>query len=462
MTSSNRTDELKRLYAELKKKYTAVKPVERTVLEHFLYATCLEDATYQAADAAFSALVDTMSGWNEVRVSSVSELAELMSQLPDPRETATRIRKILHAIFEERYTFDIDDIRKKNIKEAYEKLEAIPGGTPFSINMTAQIALGRHGIPVGNGEKRLLYVLGIIEEKDIEGREIAGLNRAIPKTQGMEFASLLHQLASVFVINPEARKIVSFLKAFAPDFRKRMPKRREIRKEDAQETPELAQTHETSRQNMMDFLINDPDFRQERKGEKYEESYDMSEERAKEAYLEEVARARRKGPKGEPEYFEDVMEEDEDDFFVEKPVKSVKVAKITESKSGTSSQGASEKAKKAKKVEESEKTAGESVAKSGTKPMGKVLAKASSKETKKATVSATEKQEKCEKTKPVAKFPEKSAKKIELIEKKTSAKVSKKENPSVGASATAKSTEKGGAKKVEKPQKKAKQSKKNG
>ena len=59
MSSSNRADVLKRLYAELKKKYSAVSATERTVLEHFLYATCLEDATYEAANAAFSALVET-------------------------------------------------------------------------------------------------------------------------------------------------------------------------------------------------------------------------------------------------------------------------------------------------------------------------------------------------------------------------------------------------------------------
>ncbi len=418
MTSSNRTDVLKRLYAELKKKYTAVKPVERTVLEHFLYATCLEDATYQAADAAFSALVDTMSGWNEVRVSSVAELAELMPQLPDPRGTASRIRKILHAIFEERYAFDIDDIRKKNIKEAYEKLESIPGGTPFSINMTAQIALGRHGIPVGNGEKRLLYVLGIIDEADIEGREIAGLNRAITKTQGMEFASLLHQLASAFVQNPEARKIVSFLKAFAPDFRKRMPKRREIRNEDLQETPEPTHVHEVPRQNMMELLINDPDFRQEQKEEKFEESYDMSEEKAKEAYLEEAAKARRKGPKGEPVYFEDVMEEDEEDYYDEKPAKSVKVAsKKSENALETSSKKSSEKSvsvkeEKAEKTRKSEK---------GTE-------KASKKSVSKGTAKFEEKEAEpvAEKAKSTKKVGAKAAKPTEKVSVKTSAKSVKK------------------------------------
>ena len=56
MSTPSRADVLKRLYTELKKKYTPVVPAERSVLEHFIYATCLEDATYDAADAAFAAL----------------------------------------------------------------------------------------------------------------------------------------------------------------------------------------------------------------------------------------------------------------------------------------------------------------------------------------------------------------------------------------------------------------------
>jgi hypothetical protein len=294
MSSINRADVLKRLYTELKRKFTPTVPVERTVLEHFIYATCLEDATYEAADAAFNALVSNMSGWNEVRVSSVAELAELMPQLPDPRVTGDRIRKILHAVFEEKYSFDIDDIRKKNLKEAYEKLESIPGGTPFSINYTAQVALGRHGIPVGNGEKRLLYVLGIIKLEDVDEREVAGLNRAITKSQGLEFASLLHQLAAAFVVNPEARKIISFLHAFAPDFRSRMPRRREARVENSMETPKPVEIKETpSKRNIMQLLINDPDFRKEREKDlrmdrdQYREEDDQ---KAKEAYIEEMSK----------------------------------------------------------------------------------------------------------------------------------------------------------------------------
>ncbi len=416
MSSSNRADVLKRLYAELKKKYSAVSATERTVLEHFLYATCLEDATYEAANAVFSALVETMSGWNEVRVSSVTELSELMPQLPDPRGTAIKLRKILHAVFEERYCFDIDDIRKKSLKEAYEKLESIPGGTPFSINYTAQIALGRHGIPVGNGEKRLLYVLGIISEKDIEEREVGGLNRAISKSQGMEFASLLHQLAAAFVQNPEARKIVSFLKSFAPDFRVRMPKRREIRVENTMETPEPIVTHEVAPQNMMDLLINDPDFRKERENDRFEDTYDDSEERAKEEYLEEMAMKRRKNRSSKEERARKIdcpFEEDEE-------IEEKKTDKTMKSQSASSENQKEKTSRKNKKVADKASKSSEKVTEKRKEKAPKAENKDSVEKGKKAENST-----KAEKGKNVKKVPK--AKKLPKTEKegKTPKKSSK-------------------------------------
>lgn len=267
MASENRAEALKRLYATLQEKYTPTSPTSRGVLEQFIFGTCLEDASYEAAESAFAALQHTMSGWNEVRVSSVTELAELMSQLPDPRGCAMRIKRILNGVFEERYNFNLDDFRKKNVKETFEKLSMYPGATPFSVNYVTQTTLGRHGIPLGSGEKRLLYVLGILTEAEQEMAEISGLNRAISKQDGLKFASLLHQLAAAFVANPESRKIVSFLKQFASDFRKRMPRRRSLHVENILETPEPTTPREAKPVRMIDILVNDPDFVQAREEE---------------------------------------------------------------------------------------------------------------------------------------------------------------------------------------------------
>ena len=66
--------------------------LDRSVLEHLMFACCLEDAGYDAAEEAFAALEHTFSDWNEVRVTSLSELSEVMARLPDPRAAGSRIK----------------------------------------------------------------------------------------------------------------------------------------------------------------------------------------------------------------------------------------------------------------------------------------------------------------------------------------------------------------------------------
>ena len=89
MAAVSRTAQFAKVFKVLKKHY---KPVtsnpDRPVLEHLLLACCLEDAHYEAADEAFAALVETFFDWNETRVSSIAELVEVMSGLPDPRAAA--------------------------------------------------------------------------------------------------------------------------------------------------------------------------------------------------------------------------------------------------------------------------------------------------------------------------------------------------------------------------------------
>ncbi len=257
MAAGNRAELLKSLHKALKKQTSPTVLMERTVLEHFIFATCLEDAGFEAAETAFVALKESLSGWNEVRVSSPAELTEMMPQLPDARGAAIRVKKILNAVFEERYSFNLDDLRKMNLSVAFTKLESIPGGTPFSTAYTAQVALGRHGIPVGTGEKRLLYVLGILEEEELDKREVAGLNRAITKQQGPEFMSLLHAVAADFVLNPNSRKMAIFMKAFAPDYKTRLAPRREVKEENLLETPPLPEvrgSRQYSKKELAAFL----------------------------------------------------------------------------------------------------------------------------------------------------------------------------------------------------------------
>ena len=238
MTAVSRTTQFTKVHKILKKHYksASVNP-GRSVTEHLIFACCLEDARYEAAEEAFAVLVHTFFDWNEVRVTSISELSEVMACLLDPRLAANRIKRVLHAIFEAQFNFDLEDKRKKNLGPTIKWLEGLDGASRFSAAYVVQAALGGHSIPIDAGAMSVLRLLDIVTDKDVQSGEVPGLERAIAKSKGVEFGSLLHQFGADFSANPYSPAIRGILLEINPDVQTRLPKRRvepQLRKKSAE------------------------------------------------------------------------------------------------------------------------------------------------------------------------------------------------------------------------------------
>ncbi|MGA2797227.1 MAG: hypothetical protein ABSE63_06610 [Thermoguttaceae bacterium] len=227
MTAVSRTAQFAKVYKILKKHYKpATANTGRTVAEHLIFACCLEDARYEAAEEAFAALVHTFFDWNEVRVTSISELSEVMACLPDPRLAANRIKRVLHAIFEAQFNFDLEDKRKKNLGPTIKWLEGLDGTSRFSVAYVVQAALNGHSIPIDSGTMNVLRLLDLVTDKDAAAGEVPGLERAIAKSKGLEFGSLLHQFGADFSTNPYSPTTRGILLEINPEVQNRLPKRR--------------------------------------------------------------------------------------------------------------------------------------------------------------------------------------------------------------------------------------------
>ena len=114
MTTPNRTALLNKIHKVLKKHY---KPVvhrhEQPVLESLLYAACLENARLATAEAVYEKLKTSFFDWNEVRVSTAKELAEIMHEPGEPESAATHIKGILQSVFESEYSLTWSRSRKR-------------------------------------------------------------------------------------------------------------------------------------------------------------------------------------------------------------------------------------------------------------------------------------------------------------------------------------------------------------
>jgi len=214
MSASKRATLIGKLNTALKKHYKPL-PTQpaRPLLEHVLYASLLEDAPAELADEGMAKCEQEFYDWNEVRVTTVTELAQVLSRLPEPLIAARRLKNNLQAIFEEFYTFDLDHLKKENLGKAVNKFEKMPGMTPFVISYTVQHGLGGHSIPVDYSAMVIMLTTEIASQPEAMVGKVPGLERAIPKSKGIEFSGLLHQAAVALNKNLKDKAARAFIDA---------------------------------------------------------------------------------------------------------------------------------------------------------------------------------------------------------------------------------------------------------
>lgn len=218
MSKSSRSDVIRQMHRVLKKHFTAVAPPnDRTILEHILLACLLENARHEVAETCLARVQQLYYDWNEVRVTTVRELSEVFRDLPDPPAAAARLKGALQSVFETVYQFELEDLRKYKLGDAAGRLASLKGVTPFAVAYVVQNGLGGHAIPLCKGSLEACYLVGAASRAEIEKGTVPGLERAIPKSKGIEFASLLHSLGAEWILSPRSTKLRGILTDIAPD-----------------------------------------------------------------------------------------------------------------------------------------------------------------------------------------------------------------------------------------------------
>lgn len=203
----NKQTQLATLQSVLKKKVPApAAPPERPVLDEVVYAILRDGVTPEQADAAFAKLrdkeVSPFFDWNEIRVSSVQEVADALIGLPGAGDKSERVIKFLQEVFEEIYGFDLGDVAKKGVKQAAKQLARYKSGVnEFVVAWVTQRALGGHAVPLDHPAVRVLQRLAILEP-DLDDYEAARgtLEHFVPKTAGPEFTDRVAVFAATICL----------------------------------------------------------------------------------------------------------------------------------------------------------------------------------------------------------------------------------------------------------------------
>ncbi len=218
MTAKNRAALIGKLHTALKKHFKPAPPSPgRPLMEHVLYASLLEDSPADLADEGFAKCEQEYFDWNEVRVTTVTELAEVLNRLPNPQAAALRLKRNLQSIFETFYNFDIDFLKKENLGKAVAKFESMTGISPFVLAYIVQHGLGGHSIPIDKSSMKLMWLCGIVSDAEAESGKVPGIERTIPKNKSIEFSSLLHQAAIAFQANSKEKSVWDVLLAVNKD-----------------------------------------------------------------------------------------------------------------------------------------------------------------------------------------------------------------------------------------------------
>ena len=198
-TTTNKQRVLTHLFSGLKRRYDPSEPEPRPVLEQLLYAVLREGTTRELADRAYKHLQERFFDWNEIRVSSVREVEEVIADLPGAEMRGQRLISLLQEVFETTFSFDLETLHKKGLKQAAKQLsryEAVKGND-YAVAWVIQRALGGHAIPLDDPTLRVLRRLGLIDgdQEDLEALR-SSVEHLIPKNRGPLFNELISFLAN--------------------------------------------------------------------------------------------------------------------------------------------------------------------------------------------------------------------------------------------------------------------------
>ncbi len=180
----------------LKKRYKLEPRAERlSVLESIIYGICHEGTTREQAEQALSRFREQFFDWNEVRVSSIEEIQDVLAGQDDAEERANRLRRFLRQLFEKTYDFTLDSLAKKPLKDSVGHLKEYDAmESDYVLATVIQQGLGGHALPVDVPIRRGLARLGVVKETDDPHEVRSHMERAVPKNRGTEFVDLMEEL----------------------------------------------------------------------------------------------------------------------------------------------------------------------------------------------------------------------------------------------------------------------------
>jgi endonuclease III len=186
---------LQKLYRGLKRVHLKVEKVSYDdPIEALIYGIVSERISETASQRAMKGFRDTFVDWNDLRVSRVEEIVEVLHEdTAASRATAFALTTALRAIFDEYHALTLQNLKKVGKRPAKQALEELDGMDAYVVGYCMLTALQGHAIPLTGQMADYLKQHEVVDpdadEHDIEGF----LTRQIAAKNAYEFYELLRR-----------------------------------------------------------------------------------------------------------------------------------------------------------------------------------------------------------------------------------------------------------------------------
>ena len=195
--ASDKQQACRKLSSLLQKDYgRSVPKIKLPVLETMLFAVCLEDNSWENAEAGYEKLLKSYFDLNEIRVSSVPELERTLGDLKAAAWKGLRIKSILRFVFESTYTYDFEKLAKLTLESAQKRLKKIDYISPFVASFTLHQVLGSHVVCLDECTHRAAIHFGIVPPDSSIEAASEFLKAGVKKTDTSAFTHLLRCFAT--------------------------------------------------------------------------------------------------------------------------------------------------------------------------------------------------------------------------------------------------------------------------
>jgi len=193
--SREHAQRLQRFYRALKRDHAKIEPVSHDdPVDALIYGVVSEKMTASAAEGAMKAVRRTFINWNDLRVSRVEEIVEVIGEDTSVgRDTASLLTTALRAVFDVHHTVSLLALKKLGKRPAKQAIEKLGGISRFAVNYCMLTSMQAHAIPLT--ERMLGYLKQYkIVDAQADEEEIEGfLTRQVSAKNAFEFYVLLRE-----------------------------------------------------------------------------------------------------------------------------------------------------------------------------------------------------------------------------------------------------------------------------